>query len=164
MVFEIGDEALKSPVNKSLNEEDNIYATPDQEWTEAAIGYCEAVESVVFDILGDEENKGKKQKISEDVPSFKLLSSQDSEDSPKNKASTTETVKFVETKKANIDIDKKQKLKKVVDDLEKPKRQIKISEYDKSPWLVRAVDIDKNLSKEEKMIWDYILEGAVRSE
>ncbi|KAI7755236.1 hypothetical protein M8C21_003182, partial [Ambrosia artemisiifolia] len=41
------------------------------------------------------------------------------------------------------------------------KRQIKPSVPGCSPYLIRAVDVEKNFNKEEKMLWKYLMEGAV---
>ncbi|MFS7917443.1 hypothetical protein Hanom_Chr03g00189151 [Helianthus anomalus] len=43
----------------------------------------------------------------------------------------------------------------------KRKRVPKISAFGRSPWLEGAVNISKAITREENIVWEYILEGAL---
>lgn len=120
----------------------NIYQTQDPSWMEAAVQVADAVEFV-----NNEVKKMESRQVddTDEMPSFKLISQESSSAAPKL---------------SNIGDDSVQK-EVLGGDVQRLKREAKLSRYDRSPWLERVVDLTKGLTKEEKMIWDYLLEGSV---
>ncbi|XP_076943209.1 uncharacterized protein LOC143613376 [Bidens hawaiensis] len=120
-----------------------FYETQDPTWIDAAIEVADAIQDVSNekDVANAIQNASNENEVrdcrqpdfTDDMPSFKLLSQYSHE---------------------NVE-------KEVCESFQRLKRETKLSEYDKSPWLERAVNVMKGLTKEEKMVWNYVLEGAV---